>query len=126
MGWAEETSAQKLPEPVGGGECGVVRMSSRMSTVALVSQSKIGDGIILPGRNSSSSSLVADPEHVGALCKRVEEAKGFNRAWRLDLGVTETCCLDGDFEIVGTGYNAGFSSSFSAGWGCESKRIWKG
>ena len=128
VGWAVGTSGLKIPEPVGGGECGIVKMSSRMSTVALVSRSKIGDGRIFPGvgRNSSSSSLVADPEHIGALCRRADEAKGFSRAWRLDLGVTERCCLDGDFEIVGTGYNTGFSSSASAVWGCGSKRIWKG
>jgi len=128
VGWATETSGLKVPEPVSGGECGVVRMSSRMSTVALVSRSKFGDGRILPGvgRNSSSSSLVADPEQIGALCRRADEAKGFSRAWRLDLGVTERCWLDEDFEIVGTGYNAGFSSSVSVGRDCESKRIWKG
>jgi len=39
-----------------------------------------------------------------ALWRRVDEAKGFRRAWRLDFGVTETGCLDGDFLIVGTGY----------------------
>ena len=97
-----------------------------MSTVALVSRSKIGDGIPGVGGNSSSSSLVTDPEHIGALCRRADEAKGFSRAWRLDLGVTETWCLDGDFEIVGTGYNTGFSSSASVDWDRESKRIWKG
>ena len=88
-------------------------MSSRMSTVALVPLSKIGDGSTLSGAgiNSSSSSLVVDPEHIGALWRRVEEAKGFSRAWRLDLGVAEICCFDGDFLIVGTGYKTGFSSS---------------
>jgi len=82
VGCAAVTSGLKIPEPVGGGECEVVRMSSRMSTVALVSRSEIGDGRILPGvgRNSSSSSLVADPEHIGALCRRADEAKGFSRA----------------------------------------------
>jgi hypothetical protein len=106
----------KIPEPVHGGEWEIVEMSSRISTVALVPRSEIGDGSILPGaeRNSSSSSLVVDPEHIGALWRRVDEAKGFSRAWHLDLGVAETCSLDGDFLIVGTGYNTGFSSS-SAG-----------
>ena len=72
----------KIPELVRGGEWEVVEMSSRMSTVALVPRSKIGDGSILPGPggNSSSSSLVADPEHIGALWRRVDEAKGFSRA----------------------------------------------
>jgi hypothetical protein len=96
-----------------GGECEVVEMSSKISTVALVSRSKIGDGSIFPrgGGNSSSSSLVVDPEHIGALWRQVDEANGLKRAWRLDFGVAETFCLDGDFLIVGTGYNTGFSSS---------------
>lgn len=107
------SSVLNIPEPVRGGDCEVVEMSSRMSTVALVSRSKIGDGSIRPGGrgNSSSSSLVVDPEHIGALWRRVDEAKGFRRAWRLDFGVAETESLDGDFLIVGTGYNTGFSSS---------------
>ena len=106
-----EISGLKTSEPVRGGECEIVEMSSRMSTVALVASSKIGDGRIFRGvgRNSSSSSLVVDPEHIGALCRRVDEAKGFSRAWGLDF-VPETCCFDGDFLIVGTGYRTGFSS----------------
>ena len=113
MDGTAETSGLKIPEPVRGGKCGVVEMSSRMSTGALVVRSKIGDGSKLPGaeRNSSSSSLVADPEHIGALWRRVDEAKGFSRAWRLDFGVVETLCFDEDFLMVGTGYNTGFSSS---------------
>ena len=106
---------------MGGRECEIVEMSSRISTVDLVSRSKIGPGV---GMNSSSSSLVADPEQIGALCRRVDEAKGFNSAWRLDFGVAETSCFDEFFLIVGTGYNTGFSSS--AGWGWESKRIRNG
>lgn len=105
-----------IREPVHGGECEVIEMSSRISAVAVVSRSRIGEGNMLPGagRNSSSSSLVVDPEHIGVLWRRVSEAKGFSKAWRLDLGVAGACCLDGDFLIVGTGYNTGFSSS-SAG-----------
>lgn len=37
VGWAEETPGLKTSEPVHGRECEVVEMSSRMSTVALVS-----------------------------------------------------------------------------------------
>jgi len=99
-------------------------MSSRISTAVVVSRISDGEMLLGVGGNSSSSSLVVDPEHIGALCRRVDEAKGFSRAWRSDLGVAEACFLDGDFLIVGTGYNTGFSSS--TGWGCESKRMWKG
>jgi hypothetical protein len=98
----------------GGRECEIAEMSSRMSTVVMLSRSKIWDGRVLPGGgrgNSSSSSLVVDPEHIGALWRRVDEAKGLRRAWRFDFGVVERGCLDGDFLIVGTGYNTGFSSS---------------
>jgi hypothetical protein len=76
-------------------------------TIDLVSQSKIGPGVEM---NSPSSSLVVDPEQVEALCRRVDKAKGFNRTWRLDLGVA--------------GYNTGFSSS--ASWDWESKGIRNG
>jgi hypothetical protein len=110
-------SVVKTPERIRGGECEVVEMSSRISTVVLVPRSRIGDGSILPdgSGNSSSSSLVVDPEHIGALWRRVDEAKGFRRAWHLDFWVAETCCLDGDFLIAGTGYNTGFSSSVGCG-----------
>ena len=113
---AAKVSVLKIPERLRRGQCEIVEMSSSISTVVVLSRSKIwGGSILLPGGgrgNSSSSSLVVvDPEHIGALWRRVDEAKGLRRAWRLDLGVAETGCLDGDFLIVGTGYNAGFSSS---------------
>ena len=59
----------EISEPVRRGDCEIVEMSSRISTVVLISRSEVGDGSILPraGRNSSSSSLVVDPEHIGAL-----------------------------------------------------------
>ena len=116
----------KTPELVSGGECEIVEMSSRMSSVTLVSRSKIGDGSIRlgEGKNSSSSSLVVDPEQMGTLWRRAADAKGFRRAWRFDLGVAEICCLNEDFLIGGTGYNTGFSSSMGGGW--ESRRMWKG
>ena len=109
---AAKDSVLKITERVRGGECEIVEMSSRMSTVVL-SWSIICDGSMLPGGrgNSSSSSLVVDPEHIGALWRRVAEAKGLRRAWRLDFGVAGTGGLDGDFLIVGTGYKTGFSSS---------------
>jgi hypothetical protein len=90
-------------------------------TVDLVSQSKIGPGAEM---NSSSSSLVVDPEQVEALCRWVDKAKGFNRTWRLDLGVAEASYFDGDSLIAGTGYNTGFSSS--ADWDWDSKGIRNG
>jgi len=100
-------------ERMRGGECEVVEMSSRISTVVVLPRSETCGGSILPGGrgNSSSSSLVVDPEHIGALWRRVDEAKGLRRAWRLDFGIAETGCLEGDFLIVGTGYNTGFSAS---------------
>jgi hypothetical protein len=55
-----------------------------------------------------------DPEQI------VDKVKGF-RARRLDLGVAETPCFDGEFLVVSIGYNTTFS--FSAGWGWESRRM---